>query len=301
MDAPSRETTEETTGAAQERSGVDREFLVHRMYPIARALVRIGYFSVEVVGAEHLPRSGRFDFAPNHAGWFPLDAFVLGYAVVESLGRDRTPLYAVHDAALATPFLGTFLRRCGALPASWFRRPERLPSDIESLAIFPEGARGNTKPFWEAYRMREWSRGFVRTAIARGSSIVPVALLGTEESMPVAWTLKAVEPLLGAAIGVPMAPLPFPARFKVIFHKPVSMAQYGREKMMDAAFCTAVTRRIQNTVQATLDQHAGDYPLGAFSAALRGIRWAMPAPARAAPRSWRVRRTSEAARHRAGK
>jgi 1-acyl-sn-glycerol-3-phosphate acyltransferase len=267
-----------TTPAWEGGRRVDREFVVRRIFPLARTLIRVGYFSVEVVGAEHIPREGRFEFAPNHAGWFPLDAFVLGYAVAQAIGPDRTPIFAVHDAALAVPLLGTFLRRCGALPASWFRRPERLPADIESLVIFPEGARGNTKPFWEAYRMRDWSRGVVRTAIARASSIVPVALLGTEESMPVAWQLKAVEPFLGAAIGIPMAPLPLPARFKVVFHKPVPMSPYGREKLTDSAFCTAMARRIQNTVQATLDHYAAEYPLAVFSAAVHGIRLATPDP-----------------------
>src|SRR5918996_5972205 len=108
MDGPSRQTNEEAAGAAHGPVGVDRKFTAQRMYPIARALVRSGYFSVEVVGAEHLPRSGRFDFAPNHAGWFPLDAFVLGYAVAEALGPSRSPIFAVHDVALATPVLGSF-------------------------------------------------------------------------------------------------------------------------------------------------------------------------------------------------
>ena len=288
----------EAGGAALERGPCVDRALLRKMYPFADALLRVGYFSVDVVGGEHIPREGRFDFAPNHAGWFPLDGFVLGYAVTQAIGLERLPMFAVHDAALAAPVLGRFLRRCGALPASWFRRPERLPADIESLVIFPEGARGNTKPFWEAYRMREWSRGFVRTAIARGSSIVPVALLGTEESMPVAWQLKAVEPLLGAAIGIPLAPLPLPARFKVVFHEPIPMSRYGPDKLTDSAFCTAMAKRIQSTVQATLDRHAAEYPLGVFSAAVHGIQ--LPASAssaaspRRAPRSWRARRRTAA-------
>src|SRR5919197_56081 len=272
MAAPSHSSDDATHEAAEGRAvSVDRDFLTHRLLPLMKAVFRLRYFTVEFEGAERIPRSGPFDFAPNHAGWFPLDAFVLGYAVGESLGWSRTPLFAVHDTALATPVLGQFLRKCGALPASWFRRPERLPQDIESLVVFPEGSQGNTKPFWDAYRMREWKRGFVRVAIARRASIVPVALLGTEESMPVAWTLKIVEPLLGSALGVPLCPFPLPSRFKVVFHDPVPMARYGREALTNHALCDELTRRIEDTVQETLDRYAAEYPLGIISATVHEL------------------------------
>jgi 1-acyl-sn-glycerol-3-phosphate acyltransferase len=269
--SPSRRAVEARpeAAAADARSvAVDRDFFVHRLLPLMRRLLQLRYFTVEIEGAERIPRTGRFDFAPNHAGWFPLDAYVLGYAVGESLGWDRTPFFAVHDTALAAPLLGQFLRRCGALPASWFRRPERLPRDIESLVIFPEGSKGNTKPFWDAYRMREWKRGFVRVAIARRASIVPVAMLGTEESMPVAWTLKVVEPLLGSALGVPLFPFPLPASFKVVFHEPVPMTKYGRDALTNHTLCDDLAQRIQGTVQETLDRYAAEYPLGIVSAAV---------------------------------
>jgi 1-acyl-sn-glycerol-3-phosphate acyltransferase len=288
MAFPWQQAAEAIEVAGESRAvAVDRDFLVHRLLPLMQSLLRLRYFRVEIEGAERIPRSGRFDFAPNHAGWFPLDAFVLGYAVGESLGWNRTPLFAVHDTALAAPVLGHFLRRCGALPASWFRRPDRLPPDIESLVVFPEGAQGNTKPFWDAYRMREWKRGFVRVAISRHSSIVPVALLGTEESMPVAWTFKAVEPLIGSALGIPLLPFPLPARFKVVFHEPVSMARYGRTAITNHALCDDLARRIQSTVQETLDRHAAEYPLGIVSAAVHGFF----SDGRAAPLRT-VRRTS---------
>ena len=272
MASPSHSAVDATQEAADGRAvSVDRDFLTHRLLPMMQAFLRLPYFKMEIEGAERLARSGRFIFAPNHAGWFPLDAFVLGYAVGESLGWNRTPLFAVHDTALATPVLGPFLRRCGAFPASWIRRPERLPKDVESVVIFPEGSRGNTKPFWDAYRMREWKRGFVRVAIAQRASIVPVALLGTEESMPVAWTLKLVEPLLGSAVGVPLFPFPLPSRFKAVFHDPVPMARYGREALTNHALCDDLTRRIQSTVQETLDRHAAEYPLGIISATVHEL------------------------------
>ncbi len=37
----------------------DVSFLLMKVYPVLRALVRVGYFSLHVEGAENVPRQGR--------------------------------------------------------------------------------------------------------------------------------------------------------------------------------------------------------------------------------------------------
>src|SRR5574340_1227750 len=217
---------------------IDREYVVRRLFPPMRRLVAGGYFRFEVEGLEHVPREGRVVHAQNHAGWFPLDAFFLTFAVAEAYGIRRAPFFATQDAALAAPVLGPFLRRFGAVPASWFRRPEKLPDAIEACGIFPEGVRGNCKPFWEAYRMRDWNRGFVRVAIARDAVIVPAAVLGGEECLPVGWTVRLLEPVIGSLLPLPLTPIPLPTRWKIIFHPPVRL-DAPRGAINDQAYCTA--------------------------------------------------------------
>ena len=237
---------------------------------LARGLIRARYFSFEVEGIEHVPREGRVVYAQNHAGWFPLDAFFLTLAVSEAHGLRRAPFFATHEAALAAPLLGPLMRRFGALPASSFRRPERLPPEIESVGIFPEGVRGNTKPFWEAYRMRDWNRGFVRVAIAREAPIVPAAIFGGEECLPVAWTVRLLEPLIGASLGLPLTLVPLPARWRIVFHEPVHVA--GKGAVTDQQFCTDVARSVQAVVQATLDRGAARRPLGRLSTVVAQLK-----------------------------
>jgi 1-acyl-sn-glycerol-3-phosphate acyltransferase len=252
-------------------AAVDREFLVGRVLPVARRLVELGYFKLEVEGLEHVPASGRVVYALNHAGWFALDAFFVGIAIAQRFGVERAPVFATAEAALAAPVVGRFLRRSGAVPSSWFRRPERLPASVHSCGVFPEGVRGNCKPFWRAYRMVDWNRGFVRVAIARDAPIVPVAVLGGEECLPVAWTVRFLEPLIGSVVGLPVVPFPLPTRWKVVFHEPVHVAGGGRGTLGDAAFCNDVARRIQATVQATLDRESPRYPLGRLAARVAAI------------------------------
>ena len=263
---------------SQVRPALEHDPVVRGLLAGARALVRAGYFSLEVEGLEQVPASGRVVYAMNHAGWFPLDAFFLTLVLGEAHGLGRAPCFATADAALAFPGLRRLLRRFGALPASWFRRPERLPPWAEALGFFPEGVRGNTKPFWEAYRMRDWNRGFVRAALVRGAPVVPVALLGGEESLPVAWTVRLLEPFIGEPVGLPVSWVPLPARWKVVFHAPVHLER-GPEAASDHAYCAGVARSLRATVQATLDREASQRPLGRLSGALSAALGAPRPPA----------------------
>jgi 1-acyl-sn-glycerol-3-phosphate acyltransferase len=249
-----------------------REDLVRRVAAVLRLARELGYFSVEVEGAEHIPRSGPLVFAQNHAGWFALDTFMVGGAVGEILGISRMPWFAAQDAALAAPIVGPFLRRLGGLPASWFRNPERLPPDIDSFGICPEGVRGNCKPFWQAYRMRAWSRTFVKLALVRHATIVPVAVFGGEESLPVLWTVRFLEPLIGSIVGLPLVPFPLPARWKIVFHQPIAVTHEHAQRS-EREYCIDVAREAQSIVQATLDRERR--PLQQLSSAITATRGAL--------------------------
>jgi 1-acyl-sn-glycerol-3-phosphate acyltransferase len=247
---------------------IDHALWERRLVPFARALLRLRYFGLEVEGTEHLPADGRAVYVANHAGWFPLDAFFLGLAVADASGSERTPFFAATEAALALPLLGGFLRRVGAVPASWLRRPERLPPEVRALGVFPEGVEGNCKPFWEAYRMRPWRRGFLRVAAALDAPVVPVAVLGGEECVPVAWTVRRLEPLVGSIFGYPLAPVPLPARWRVVFHPPVRVRP---EEARDARGSRALADEVRRTVQATLDRRAVRSPLARLSSVVAAV------------------------------
>jgi 1-acyl-sn-glycerol-3-phosphate acyltransferase len=256
---------------------VDRDPLVRRLFAAARALIRVGYFTFEVEGVNFLPREGPVVYAQNHSGWFPLDAFFLTFAIAEAQGLARAPYFATVDAALETPGLRALLSRFGALPASSFRRPERLPPEVQSVGIFPEGVRGNCKPFWYAYQLRDFNRGFVRVAVTRRAPIVPTAILGGEECVPVAWTVRFLAPLIGSILPLPLSLVPLPAHWRIIFHEPIRL-DAPKEAVTDHAYCSRVARRVQEIVQGTLDREVASRPVGRFAAMLAG-----PKPTPGAP------------------
>jgi 1-acyl-sn-glycerol-3-phosphate acyltransferase len=253
----------------------DRQRFVMRNLAILKALVRLKYFSWEIEGAHHLPRQGPVVYAMNHAGWLALDTIMVGCSVAASVGVTRTPYFAAIDSALTAPVVGPYFRRLGALPVSLFRHPNRLPPEFESYGICPEGVLGNCKPFWRAYRMREWNRGFVRLAMALEAPIVPVAVFGGEECLPVAWTVRVLEPLIGSIVGLPLAPVPLPARWKIVFHEPVHVTSPNGPARRDPGHCNAIARRLQGIVQETLDRETGRRPLARFSSLVAGVSdWA---------------------------
>jgi 1-acyl-sn-glycerol-3-phosphate acyltransferase len=111
----------------------DIAFMLTKVVPALRALIRTGYFSLSVEGAEHIPRQGPVVYVGNHAGWFTLDAFFCGLALADSVGIDRTPWWAVQDQLLKAPLLGRLFERVGGFPASWLReQPEGSPSRFEA-------------------------------------------------------------------------------------------------------------------------------------------------------------------------
>jgi hypothetical protein len=98
-------------------------------------------------------------------------------------------------------------------------------------------------------------------AAALDLPIVPPAVLGGEECLPVAWPVKLLEPIVGSAFGLPLALLPLPARWRVVFHPPVRLSGARRALLADGARSSEVAERVRATVQQTLDRRAHAYPL----------------------------------------
>ena len=66
------------------------------------------------------------------------------------------------------------------------------------MLVFPEGRKGTEKLYKDRYQLRRFGRGgFVEAAMRAQVPIVPVAVVGAEESMPVFAQLGALQRLTG--------------------------------------------------------------------------------------------------------
>ena len=96
------------------------------------------------------------------------------------------------------PFASYLFSRWGQITGT----PEncrRLLAAEEAVLVFPEGARGISKPFSKRYQLAEFGKGFMRLALESSAPIVPVAVIGAEEQAP-AINLKPLARLLRRAV-----------------------------------------------------------------------------------------------------
>jgi len=208
------------------------------------------WFRVAWEGMEKIPTEGGALLVANHAGAIPSDAPVIMHGVEKELGR---PVYGMADYFFRTvPVVGTLWSRGGGVSAD----PDnayRLLRDEQQLAlVFPEGTKGPSKSYSDRYQLRRFGRGgFVETAMRAGVPIVPIAVVGSEETMPVVLRL----PQVARALRIPYFPvtvnllmlgplglvIPFPAKFMlrvldpVHFDVPPDQERYSKSRVMDEA------------------------------------------------------------------
>src|SRR5881227_2700171 len=220
------------------------------------------WFRVEWQGLEKIPTEGGALLVANHAAAIPSDAPVIMHGIETELHR---PVYGMADHLFkAVPIVGTLWSRSGGVAA----HPEnayRLLREQQQLAlVFPEGSKGPGKTFDQRYQLRRFGRGgFVEIAMRAGVPIVPIAVVGAEESMPILVKIPALAKLLGlpnfpiTANQLLFGPLLgnlayFPAKFKlrvldpISFDVPPDQERYSKSRIMDEAEDIRV--RLQETL-----------------------------------------------------
>ncbi len=245
-------------------SDVDEWGRSEHMREVARRLYSPLYrnwFRVEWQGLEKIPRKGGALLVANHAGAIPSDAPVIMHGIEEELGR---PVYGLADYFFrSTPWMGTMWARVGGVPAHPDNALRILRDQGDLCLVFPEGTKGPSKTYTDRYRLRRFGRGgFVEIAMRAGVPVIPIAVVGAEESMPIVLRLPTVARMLG----VPYVPITanmlalgplgllayFPAKFKlkvldpVSFDVPPGQERYSKSRVMDEA------ERIRSHLQETL-------------------------------------------------
>lgn len=206
------------------------------------------YLRVHSYGLDHVPRQGAAILVANHSGVLPVDAAMLWYDVVRGTGR---VLRTVADRFVPRlPLVGTVFARVGAVGGSR-ASVRRLLARGELLAIFPEGVSGVAKPFRQRYQLQEWRVGHVEEAIRHRAPVVPVAIIGAEESWPLAVRLGVR--LFGAPyLPLPVTPLPMPVRIDLHYGEPLALHELGFTDPDDPAVTAAAAARTRAAVEALI-------------------------------------------------
>jgi 1-acyl-sn-glycerol-3-phosphate acyltransferase len=214
------------------------------------------YFRAETFGIENLPSAGRVVIVANHSGQLPFDALVIASACFLEPAQPRLVRAMVEFFVPTVPFASYLFARWGQITGT----PEncrRLLAAEEAVLVFPEGARGISKPFSKRYQLAEFGTGFMRLALETGAPILPVAVIGAEEQAP-AINLKALAKLVGAPAFpvVPYPPfiaaVPLPVKYRVHIGEPMQFQGDPEDDDGLAEKVKTVRHRIQGMIHQGL-------------------------------------------------
>lgn len=217
------------------------------------------WFRVGVEGIENVPASGGALLVANHGGALPPDGAMIAKAIAEEHPRPRPVQLATERSYAGVPGVGMVLAKLGAVSAHPANL-HRLLFDEEQLVLaFPEGREGNSKALSERYRLRTFrDDGWLAAAMRAGVPIVPVAVIGAEEAVPVLARIG----LLGRLTRLPAVPLtppvPLPAKFAIRFLEPVQTDQLGHQPWRDAELVQALGQDVRALIQENVLEMVGE-------------------------------------------
>lgn len=178
------------------------------------------YFRVQAHGLENVPGHGPLLVVANHAGQLPLDGFMVAYAMFQNPHGPRIPRAMIDRFFPTVPWIGNVMNQLGGVVGDPVNCEKMLVRG-EAVVVFPEGVRGSGKPYRKRYQLQRFGYGFMHLAMEYNTPVLPVGVVGSEETMP---SLGSFDPL-ARALGVPYFPigplLPLPARMILNFGSPM--------------------------------------------------------------------------------
>jgi 1-acyl-sn-glycerol-3-phosphate acyltransferase len=130
------------------------------------------------------------------------------------------------------------------------------------LGVFPEGFKGVGKGFRNRYRLQRFGRGgFIELALRAKCPIVPVAIVGSEETYPMIHDARTLARLFGFPyfpvtpffpwLG-PLGLIPLPSKWVVEFLEPIPTDGYADDAWQDPLTVFELTDRVRDDIQQQL-------------------------------------------------
>lgn len=216
-----------------------------------------GYFRVETHGIEKVPQGGML-LASNHGGQIPIDGLLLALAMALDAKPPRIVRGMVERFVPSMPFISGLFNRLGQVTGD-----PRVAKDLlvqgECVMVFPEGVRGSGKTIFRRYELQRFGTGFVRLALETKKPIVPVAIIGCEESYPGITNLATLAKLLRTPyfpvtpffpfLG-PLGAVPLPTKVTIRFADPI---QFDADPEVTDREVERMVKQVRLAIQSELD------------------------------------------------
>jgi len=238
-----------------------------RVFDLMQPLLDFYYrywFRVETKGVENVPSEGGALLTSNHSGALPPDAPMIMQAIRHE-HPDPRPLYMLAEHWFkGYPGVGLLTNKMGIVPAHPANASRLLRDERKLALVFPEGMKATRKLYWQRYKLRRFGRGgFVRTAMRAGVPIVPIAVVGAEDAMPIFAHLPLMQRLTGLIyfpvnhafphFGAAAAAMYLPAKFKISFLEPVDLSGYGPDDAEDLSLVQGIAEDVRARIQEEVD------------------------------------------------
>jgi 1-acyl-sn-glycerol-3-phosphate acyltransferase len=216
------------------------------------------WFRVEVERVDNVPGEGGALLVSNHSGAVPSDGAMIAKALREEHPRRRPLHISTEREFTGMPGVGMLVTKLGGVPAHPANLHRLLHDEEQLVLLFPEGQPAARKALKDRYRLRAFgSEAFVATAIRAGVPIVPVAVVGAEEALPVLGRLggRLARPLrrVTRVARLPVAtPAPLPAKFRIRFLEPVATHELAPDAASDEHLLQTISRDVRGLIQENL-------------------------------------------------
>ena len=225
------------------------------------------YWRVETTGVENIPAQGGTLLVSNHSGQLPWDAAMVGAVIWNEHPSQRLvrSLYSPWFASL--PFISAMFMKLGHA-VSTVENGSRLLKQSELVAVFPEGHDGMGKLYRERYQLTRFGRGgFVKMALSAGAPIIPVSVVGAEET----YISLAKSETAARVMGVPyfsitptfpwLGPLglvPLPTKWYIDFGAPILTDEFGPDATADLLLIAELRDQVRGAVQDMVNRRLAE-------------------------------------------
>ena len=248
-------------GFGYDQFGMEKESLI-LAYALARYLHRY-WFRVESKGIENIPLHGPALVVSNHSGTLPIDAAMIAVDIFKGMDQPRPLRGIVDNFAGFLPFVNVFFYRIGHV-IGHLRNFQDLLNAGELVGVWPEGTHGLGKTFGRRYNLSHFAVGFVELSLTYRAPIIPTALIGAEEQLPMIANLIPLARLLGfpyfpvtpffPLLG-PLGLVPLPCKYHLQYGEPIRFFdKYGPETVNHPETIRLLADKVRLTIQEMIDK-----------------------------------------------
>jgi 1-acyl-sn-glycerol-3-phosphate acyltransferase len=221
------------------------------------------YWRVKITGIEHIPDYEGAILVSNHSGQFPWDGAMIMTASLNEHPAQRLVRFLHSDWYPSLPFISSLLVKMGQVVDS-VENGTRLLEEGEVIGVFPEGLGSLGKGFRNRYRLGRFEETtFAKLALKTGSWIIPVSVVGAEET----YISLGKSRSLARLFKVPNFPVtmrfpwfglfgmvPLPSKWYIDFGPPIDLNEFGEGAPEDPTVIATLADRVRETIQDMVRQ-----------------------------------------------